>query len=352
MDLKKKFYIFTHWEKWHYHAKYIPLYPAWLWYCLRSGSWWWFTPSNPTLTFGGFEGESKKEMYSQLPSSAYPRSIYISPSLPFDEAEKLSAGNNFTYPFAVKPDIGMMGFMFRKIDNTEQFRKYHSIIPVTYILQELIQYPVEVSVFYYRFPNEEHGHITGFIKKEMLQVEGDGSSTLWQLILRHPVARFRPDEMKAKHQHYLQNIIPRGEVFRLSWACNLSRGGKLISLAHEKNEGLLKVFDGLSHYTRHFYYGRYDIKCKSISDLKEGRNFSILEYNGCGAEPHHIYGNGNSLWQAYRIILHHWKVLYKISRQNHNNGIPYWKHNEGYRFLMDAKKHFRILKKLDVETSV
>src|SRR5450432_4209243 len=112
MDLKKTLYIFTHWEKWHYHAKYIPLYPAWLWYSLRAGSFWWFTPSNPTLTFGGFEGESKKEMYRQLPPSIYPRSIYISPSLSFAEAEKLFSDNNFNYPVAVKPDIGMMGFMF------------------------------------------------------------------------------------------------------------------------------------------------------------------------------------------------------------------------------------------------
>ncbi|MEO6453225.1 MAG: hypothetical protein ABIN97_04095 [Ginsengibacter sp.] len=352
MNLKKKIYIFTHWEKWHYHLKYLPLYPAWLWYVLRSGSFWWFTPSNPTLTFGGFEGESKKEMYQQLPPSTYPRSIYISPSVSFEAAKKLFIDNGFNYPFAVKPDVGMMGFMFRRIDNVEQFKKYHAIMPANYILQELIQYPFEVSVFYYRFPNQQEGNITGFIKKEMLQVEGDGLSTLWQLILNHPVARFRLDEMRSKHESLLEKIIPAGVLFPLSLAGNLSRGGKLISLAHEKNEGLLKVFDNLSHYTRHFYYGRYDIKCLSIQDLKEGKNFSILEYNGSGAEPHHIYGNGNTLLQAYKIILHHWKVLYKISKQNYKNGIKYWRHNDGYRFLRKAKRHFKVLKRLDNEFSL
>ncbi|MEO6328887.1 MAG: hypothetical protein ABIO55_08140 [Ginsengibacter sp.] len=352
MNLKKKIYILTHWEKWHYHLKYLPLYPAWIWYVLRSGSLWWFTPSNPTLTFGGFEGESKKEMYQQLPLATYPRSVYISPLLSFNEAEKLFTTNNFNYPFAVKPDIGMMGFMFRKINNAEEFKKYHSVMPVTYILQEFIQYPLEVSVFYYRFPNRQRGYITGFIKKEMLQVEGDGISTLWQLILHHPIARFRLDEMKCKHENASQNIIPAGNIFPLSPAGNLSRGGKLISLASEKSEALLKVFDDLSHYTKHFYYGRYDIKCSSIQDLEEGKNFSILEYNGCGAEPHHIYGNGNTLLQAYKIILHHWKVLFKISKENYNNGIRYWKHNEGYKFLRGAKKHFKILKKLDNEFSL
>jgi hypothetical protein len=266
--------------------------------------------------------------------------------------EKLVAQNNFGFPFAVKPDIGMMGFMFRKIDNEEQFKHYHEIMPVDYILQDLIEYPLEVSVFYYRHPNEAKGTITGFIKKEMLEVKGNGKTTLWNLILQHPRACYRLEEMRSKHEGRLNDIIPEGEIFRLSWAGNLSRGGRLISLAHEKDERLLKVFDDLSHYTKYFYYGRYDIKCSSIKDLKEGKNFSILEYNGCGAEPHHIYGNGNTLLEAYRIVLHHWSALYKISKYNKTKGIKYWKNKKGIQFLRDAKKHFRVLKKLDSEFAI
>ena len=73
------FYKLTHWETWHFHAKYIPILPAWLWYCIKSRSLWFFTPSNPTLTFGGMEGETKEEMYEQMPPGTFPRSIYISP---------------------------------------------------------------------------------------------------------------------------------------------------------------------------------------------------------------------------------------------------------------------------------
>ena len=68
----------------------------------------------------------------------------------------------------------------------------------------------------------------------------------------------------------------------LSYASNRSRGGKLISLAHEIDEDLVRVFDQISHQSKHFYYGRYDIKCASIEKLKKGIDFSILEYNGAG----------------------------------------------------------------------
>jgi hypothetical protein len=336
------------WEKWHYHLKYIPLYPAWIWYCLRSGSWWFFTASNPTLTFGGFEGESKKEMYEQLPQGSYPKSIYISPSMPFIDVEEKMKNHDFVYPLVVKPDIGMMGFLFRKIDSAEQLKSYHVKIPVDYIIQELVNYPLEISVFYYRFPGEEKGTITGFLKKELLEVTGDGKSTLGELMLQL-LSRpgFKINEWRIKHAARLPDIIPVGEVFRISWVANLSRGGKLIHLTDQKDDALLKVFDELSHYTKHFYYGRYDIKCESIDELKKGKKFSILEFNGSGAEPHHVYGSGNNLFQAYTIILHHWKMLYKISKANNKRGIGYWNFNDGLKFLKAAKKHFALLRRLD-----
>jgi hypothetical protein len=291
-------------------------------------------------------------MYDQLPPGTYPKSIYISPSLSFDEVEKQISLHKFFYPFAVKPDIGTMGFMFRKIDSAIQLKLYHSKMPSDYIIQEFVTYPIEVSVFYYRFPYQQKGTVTGFLKKEFLEVRGDGRSTLWQLIQNYDRVQFRLDEMKAKHEHKLNDIIPEGEIYILSPALNLSRGGKLVNLEHEKDDRLLKVFDGLSHYTKYFYYGRYDIKCASVEDLKEGKNYSILEYNGSGAEPHHAYGNGNTLWQAQKIFLHHWKILYQISKYNSTHGTPYWKFMRGWKFLKAARKEYNMLKKIDAETEL
>jgi hypothetical protein len=352
MNVKSIVFRLAHWETWHYLAKYIPIMPVWGWYCLRARSCWFFTPSNPTLTFGGFEGESKKEMFDQLPPGSYPRSIYIAPSLPVEELEKLVAASGIVYPLAVKPDVGMMGFMFRKMGSAAKLREYHEKMPVDYIIQDLIRYPLEVSVFYFRMPNERSGTITGFLKKGFLEVIGDGRSTLWELMLDYPRVRFRLEEMRSKHLSRLNDILPEGEIYCLSNALNLSRGGQLISLKNEKDGRLLKVFDGLSHYTKTFYYGRYDIKCASIEDLKEGKNFFILEYNGCGAEPHHIYGDGNTLLQAYKILLQHWAQLYRISKYNKDNGVPYWKFRRGWKFLRAAKKHFAMLRQLDANTEL
>jgi hypothetical protein len=218
---------------------------------------------------------------------------------------------------------------------------------VEYIVQDLVDLPVEVSVFYYRYPDQQKGVVSGFIHKELLQVKGDGQSNLRQLVEAHPRARYRMEEMEHRHGHRFDRVIPEGEIFYLSYAGNHNRGAHFTNLHQEINGELHQVFDELSHHTRHFYYGRYDIKTTSIEDLKQGRNFLILEYNGCGAEPNHIYDCGMSLWQAYREILRHWKALYRISRYNHRNGTPYWSFMRGWRFLKESRKHFQMLEKYD-----
>lgn len=339
------------WELWPFKLRYFLISPVWLWYCLRSRSFWFFSSSNPTLTFGGFEGEGKKEMYDLLPKEFYPKTVFVHPGDDFEKLRSLINTNGFNYPFVVKPDVGMKGLLFRKIDDEEELKLYHEKNVVDYIIQDLVTYPLEVSVFYYRYPNEQKGVITGFIQKELMDVYGDGHSTLWELILEHPHAKHRLEEMRIKHEEQLNTIIPKGERYILTYAANLNRGAKFTNLYEHVDENLLHIFDAISHRAK-FYYGRYDIKCESIEDLKKGMNFTILEFNGSGAEPNHVYHAGYSLFDAYKVFLHHWKVLYKISKYNKEHGIPYWPTMKGWRFLREAKKHLKVLEQKDTEILV
>jgi len=348
MRSKKFFQRLTNWELWNFYVLYFPISFVWAWYCIKSRAVWFFSSSNPTITFGGFEGESKREMYDQLPPDSFPKTIYINQDLSFEEVKKIALQDaGFRYPFVVKPDVGMKGILFRKIENEDQFEKYHERIPVEYIVQDLVEKPVEVSVFYYRHPASQNGTISGFIQKELLEVYGDGISTLWELILKHPRAKFRLEEMKHRHEHRLDRVLPKGQHFYLSYAGNHNRGARFINLHDEIDDRLLKVFDEISLYTGQFFYGRYDIKCDSIEDLKAGKNYSILEFNGSGAEPNHIYDAGISIWAAYKEILKHWKALYEISKYNNKHGIPYWSYAKGKKFLKQARQHFKMLEKYD-----
>jgi hypothetical protein len=342
--LRNVFRRLTNWELWPFNVLYFPISVVWLWYMIRSRAVWFFTPSNPTISFGGFEGEGKKEIYEQLPEDLIPKTIYADPSMPVEQVLDAIQYARIQYPFIVKPDVGMKGILFRKIDNEDQLKSYHQMMPSLYLIQELIDMPMEVSVFYYRHPTSEKGVVSGFFAKELLHVVGNGYDNLCQLIRKHDRAFHRENELRRKHGHLFGHILMNGEKYYLSYAGNHNRGARFISLKHEIDEALHRTFDVINNQTPHFYYGRYDIKASSIEDLKAGKNFYILEFNGAGAEPNHIYDAGLSILEAYREILKHWKVLYEISRYNHQNGYPYWSFKQGREFLRKSNAHFNKLK--------
>jgi len=73
----------------------------------------------------------------------------------------------------------------------------------------------------------------------------------------------------------------------------------------------------------------------------------VLEFNGAGAEPNHIYDCNMPLGKAYKVILQHWRALYTISRYNYKQGVPYWSFRKGKAFLRASRKHFKILEQFD-----
>ena len=293
------------------------------------------------------EGEPKREMYDLLPKEIIPKTFNVLPSENFEIVKNRVIENKIIYPLIVKPEVGGQGILFRKIDTEEQLKSYHDKIPVEYIVQEMITYPMEVSVFYYRMPDQPKGTVTGFLHKIPLQLVGDGKQTLLQLIKQHPKAHRREDELQEKHGANFNTILQPGEKYMLSYAANHNRGAQFINLQNEIDDRLVSIFDKISISINDFFYGRYDILCASVEELKQGKNFSILEYNGCGAEPNHFYDTGYTLMGAYKEILQHWKVLYKISRYNYKQGIKYWPLMKGLKFLRATKKHYRRIKQAD-----
>lgn len=335
------------WEQWPFKLLYAPIVPVWFWYMLRSGSVWFFTTSNPKLTFGGMDGEPKKEMHDLLPSEYRPNYFNVSPKQDFSVVMEELKESKINFPLIVKPEIGGQGILFRKIDNEEHLKKYHTQVPVEYFIQEYVSYPLEVSLFHYRLPNEKKGTISGFLQKIPMQVTGNGKNTLKELIGYNAKSKIRLEEIRIKHEENFNKIIPEGEKYMLSYAGNHNRGAQFIDLKGEINENLVNMLDTISLGINDFFYGRYDIMCNSIEDLKKGKNFYILEYNGCGAEPNHFYDTGYTLLNAYREILKHWKVLFKISRYNHLQGIPYWPFLKGIRFRKQTKDYFKIINEAD-----
>jgi hypothetical protein len=336
------------WERLPFGVLYAPLSIYWIYYIIKSRFIWWFTPVNPTLEFGGFDGEGKQEMYEQLPNWSIPAWVFVKRDSNFNEVLEQLTIKNLTYPIVAKPNKGMQGVLFRIIEREDQLKQYHKVIPDDYIIQPFISYPIELSLFHVRYPNETKGRVTGFIMKEYMHVVGNGINTLLDLIQQHPKAKYRMDEMEHKHGKKFNELLPKDEVYYLSYAGNHNRGARFINLHHEIDDTLNQLANDISNYSKHFYYGRYDIKCKSIEALKQKKDFAILEFNGAGAEPNHIYDCNMSLKQAYKVIIEHWKYMYEIGTLNNKSGVKYWSLWTGWQHLRNANKHFKKLQQLDL----
>lgn len=304
---------------------------------------------NPTLYFGGFEGETKREMFEQLPAALYPTTIYVDPSENIEYTIKRMQASGLQFPVAVKPDVGTKGLLFRKIENAQQLAAYHALLPFSYLIQEMITWPLELSIFYVRYPGSDKGTITGLIEKEYLHVKGDGASTLKRLIEQHPKAFMIADEQKELHKENLDNIIARNEVYRLNELGNHNRGARFINLSNKIDEQLSAVMDKINLFSKQFYYGRYDIKTTSLEDLKHCRNISILEFNGVGSEPNHIYDNGLSYMDAIKIIAKHWRYMYEIGKINYKQGAAYIPFFKGIKMFRASKKNTKFMERLNLQ---
>ena len=277
---------------------------------------------------GGMLGESKNDVLKLIPDQYKPKTIFVKHPATVETVLAAMQENGLRFPVIFKPDLGERGFMVKRIFSEQDVEGYLIKLQKNFLIQELVDLPVECGVFYTRFPEELNGKVTSLVLKEMLTVTGDGKTTLQELILDKQRAKLQWETLKIVHEKRLNTVINDQEVVELNLIGNHCLGTKFLNGEHLINDKLSHTFDVISKQVNGFYFGRYDLRCASIDDLYEGK-VKIMELNGCGAEPAHIYHPGFSLWKALRILFVHWKNMFTISVQNHKRGAPYISFNEG-----------------------
>lgn len=245
-----------------------------------------------------------------------------------------SAGLRF--PVIVKPDLGERGFRVKRIDDEAGIARYLAEQRFAFLVQEYLDLPLEFGVFYTRFPDQKRGQVTSVVRKEMLAVIGDGRSSLRQLILQMDRAKLQWDSLKEVYRDNLLDIVPEGKRIELVSIGNHCLGTKFLDGSHLINNELHSAFDTISQQIPGFYFGRFDLRCKRVEDLYTGE-VKVMELNGCGAEPAHIYQPGYSLRKAVAVMFRHWRNIFIIARQNQRRGVP-------YTTLREAFEHYKKFK--------
>ena len=329
----------THWEYWPFGIIQAPLFMYWIWYALKERSLLYFSACNPSILTGGMMGESKYEVLNLVPDEVKPKTILIKLPASIQFVLEVMKKNGFTFPVIFKPDLGERGWMVRRIHNEEEVVQYLSEIKIDFLVQDLVDLPLEFGVYYVRYPSEETGFVNSITGKEFLFIEGDGKKSIQQLILEKDRALLQWETLKEIYKDKLEEVLKAGNRLELVSIGNHCLGTTFLNGNHLITEKLSASFDQISKQINDFYFGRYDLRCASLQDLENG-NMKIVELNGCGAEPAHIYHPGSSLWTAIGVLITHWKNMYRISIENHKRGVPYLSLKEGRKIY----KKFKALK--------
>lgn len=310
------------WEYWPVYIANIPTVLFWLYFAIRAKRLFFFSTANPGIETGGVMGESKINILNRIPEEYLPVTLFV------EEGDKDVASlleriqvAGLSFPIIGKPDIGERGFMVEKLDSARELAAYQWKSKVAFLVQEFIDFSNEISVMYHRFPGVDQGFVTSVCVKEMLTVTGDGISTIEELMADYPRAALQLDRFQETEGELIKQVPDAGEQVLLEPIGNHSRGTTFLNGNHHIDQQLTDVFHAIGREMDEVYYGRFDLKCTSMERLKEGKDIRILEFNGVAGEPAHIYDPDYPVWHAYRDIFAHWKIIYKISRQQLKSGV-------------------------------
>lgn len=332
LRLSHPFWIrLSHWEYWPFEVVYLPIFFYYLWLSLKARSFFFFSASNPSIETGGLWGESKAKILDAISDEFKPKTLFISTDTHIDSILEQVDEQGLTYPIIAKPNVGERGWRVEKINHWEHLVNYAQHRPGDFLIQEYVDEPLELGVFYYRMPGQKTGTISSIVQKEFLTIRGNGRNCIEELIMQNERAVLQLPALYEKYGSRFHEIPPVGEVITLVPIGNHSKGTKFLNANHLITPQLTQVFDRISQSIDGFYYGRYDLRCRSVADLYAGKHIKIMELNGAGAEPAHIYNPGFSIREAYRVLFHHWRILYDISRENHRRGIPYMSLTEAHQ---------------------
>ena len=280
---------------------------------------------------GGLVNESKFQHLSDVDPAFKPVTVFLPANVPAATALKIIQSGQLEYPFIIKPDRGEKGWGVQLIRQEQELLRWLQQHEIDAVAQEFVDLPIELGIVFYRYPNGKKSGVTSAGFKQLPTVTGDGASTMEQLMQQEGIA------LNVHRYITTLNVIPvKGQKINIDFVAHRRRGTSFVDGNYLIDPQLTAIIDRITSSVKGFDLGRLDIKTSSIENLRAGKDCRILEINGAGSLPIHVFDPKVSFFSAYRDLYKHWKLIYRISKQNHALGTPYMKFNEFVRQLKQA----------------
>jgi hypothetical protein len=313
--------FFEFWPAWLFYA---PVVAQWIALGLRHGDMSLPTAANPHIELGGLCGESKTLILDQV--AARERHV-LAPYTRITTqdafvAERAMDAAGLTYPVIVKPDIGCNGAGVKLVASQSALASSLAEFPpgAPLMLQRYAPEEGEAGLFYVRIPGEAQGRISSVTLKYAPYVVGDGRSTLRELVLADSRAGRVPHLYLPRLGERLSEIPPAGARVRLVFVGNHCRGSIFADGRDEITDALTDRIDAIARAMPEFYFGRIDVRFRSLAALRRGEDFTVIEINGVGSEATHIWDRRTTLWRAWADQFAHYGAAFRIGQANRARG--------------------------------
>ncbi len=311
----------TQFEYWNWKVFYFPLLPYYLFLSLKNRSFAFPSVVNTALRNGGFFDENKKEILQNIPPAYLPITYYTSKKDSFETIFNGAIDTGLNFPLIAKPLDGQRGKNVELIHTKSDLKKYWLRMSDEFMIQEFVDYEIELGVFYARKPNNCSGKVSSVTIKEFLSVTGDGISTIEELLNKKERSLMVGNSLFEKIKININTILPKGKTEIIEPIGNHCRGTEFKNANYLDLKKIILVCDEILKDFKGFNYGRFDLKVKTIDDLYKGENIKIIELNGVNADCAHIYDSKYTLLKAYKDICSHWKILSEIAQFNKKMGF-------------------------------
>jgi hypothetical protein len=306
----------------------VPLVCQWLWLGLRHGSLTLPSAANPRITSGGLVGEGKTEYFEQMGpigrAATAPwvgvRDIGIMPASAL--AATLSAAG-IGFPLVAKHNLGLCGYGVRKLDSLAALTDYAALFPAcqTLVLQQYLPHEHEAGIFYVRDPHSGKGRLIGLALRYYPRVQGDGHSTLGELVRGNPRTLRLLRSAAHACPHDLDSVPAAGQTIRLATIGSTRVGGLYRDGAALITDALTAAIDAIAREMPEFHFGRFDVRFDDPDALRAGRGFSIMEVNGAGSEAIHAWDPNVGLVAGLRMVFAKQRLLFEIGAANRRRGM-------------------------------
>lgn len=243
---------------------------------------------------------------------------------------------HLSFPMVAKPDVGERGDNIRILKNLDEVILYKNELGRPFLLQEYLDTSFEAGVMVIRHPETDKVTVTSVVSKVFLHVTGDGKSTLEELVMKQPRARFQWKRLSPGLDS--KTVPASGEVIVLEKIGNHKRGTTFINSNHLITPDVQKVFSDIVKKIDGFYIGRFDLKTADETKFSMGIGIKIMELNGAFSEPGHIYDPNGKLIMAWRDLVMNWWALASISGANQSRGHQATSFIDFARLYFDYKR--------------